>query len=163
MATTVNHPYSYDSSRIFDLFTQKEFIVQKYAHVGASNFDFIEFGEKDGTFIIHTTRDIHAEIPGFAKKFLKPTTTIEQQEIWTLSDDAIKKGTVSVKAKGLPMKMAGDLLIQPTDTGCENILTYEITVSIPLIGGKLARFLDEEGRGTADKEYAFALEFLSKE
>jgi hypothetical protein len=160
--TTVKYPYTFDSEAVFGVFTRKDFIEPKYAYVGATNFEFIEYGEKDGTFIIHTTRDISAEIPGFAKKFISPTTTIIQKEVWTLSDEPTKKGVVEVKAKGLPMQMAGDIILQPTNEGSENILTYEIKVNIPLIGGKLASFLDAEGRKTADKEYEFAVNFLNQ-
>jgi len=163
MATTkVTYPYTFDSETVFGVFTRKDFIEQKYASVGAMNLEFIEYGEKDGTFIIHTKRDITAEIPGFAKKFLKPTTTIIQKEVWTLTDEPTKKGTVDVQAKGLPMQMKGDIMLQPTNDGSENILNYEITVNIPFIGGKLASFLDAEGRKTAEKEYEFAVGFLNK-
>jgi len=160
--TTIKYPYSYDSDTVFGVFTRKDFIEQKYASVGATNLKFIEFGQKDGVFMIHTSRDISAEIPGFAKKFIRPTTTIIQKEIWNLSDDPIKKGVVDVQAKGLPMQMSGDLILQSTNEGSENILTYEIIVSIPFVGGKLASFLDGEGRKTGEKEYEFAVDFLSK-
>jgi len=161
--TTVTYPYSFDSETVFGVFIQKDFIEQKYASVGAVNLTFIEYGEKDGTFIIHTKRDIHAEIPGFAKKFLNPTTTIIQKEVWTLTNEPIKKGVVEVQAKGLPMQMAGDIILQPTNNGSENILSYEIKVNIPFVGGKLASFLDVEGRKTGDKEYEFAVDFLNKQ
>jgi hypothetical protein len=160
--TTVTYPYSFDSEKVFGVFTRKDFIEQKYASVGAVNLEFIEYGEKDGTFIIHTKRDIIADIPGFAKKFLSPTTTIIQKEVWTLTDDPTKKGVVEVQAKGLPMQMKGNILLQPTNNGSENVLIYEIKVNIPLVGGKLASFLDGEGRKTGDKEYEFALDFLNK-
>jgi len=162
MATTVKYPYSYDTETVFGVFTRKDFIEQKYASVGATNFEFIEYGEKDGSFIIHTKRDISAEVPGFAKTFLKPTSTIIQKEVWTLSDDPTKKGVVEVNGKGLPMKMTGDIILQPTDSGSENILTYDVTVSIPLVGKKIASFLDVEGRKTADQEYEFAVKFLNQ-
>jgi hypothetical protein len=160
--TTVRYPYTFDSETVFSVFTRKDFIEQKYASVGAENLNFIEYGEKEGTFIIHTTRDISANIPGFAKKFLNPTTTIIQKEVWTLTDDPTKKGVVEVQAKGLPMQMKGDIILQPTNDGSENVLTYEIKVSIPLVGGKLASFLDGEGRKTGDKEYEFAVQFLNQ-
>jgi cytochrome c biogenesis protein ResB len=160
--TTVRYPYSFDVETVFGVFTRKDFIEQKYASVGATNLKFLEYGEKDGTFIIHTERDINAEIPGFAKRFLNPTTTIVQKEVWTLSEEPVKKGVVDVKAKGLPMQMAGNIVLQPTNEGSENILTYEIKVNIPLVGGKLASFLDVEGQKTGNKEYEFAVEFLNR-
>jgi hypothetical protein len=161
MPTKVSYPYdSFDSETVFSVFTQKSFIEKKYESVGATHLEFIDFGEKNGEYIIHTKRNITAEIPGFAKKFIKPTSTIIQTEIWQLSNDSIKKGTVVVEAKGLPMKMTGDIVLQPTDNGSENILVYEIKVNIPFVGSQIARFLDAEGRKTADKEYEFAINYL---
>ncbi|MBF0452745.1 MAG: DUF2505 domain-containing protein [Candidatus Magnetomorum sp.] len=161
MKKTVTYPYdSFDTKTVFNIFTQKTFIEKKYASVGVTHLEFIDYGEKDGTFIIHTKRVVAAEVPGFAKKFIQPTTTVIQTELWTLTDEAIKKGTVRVEARGLPMKMSGDIILQPMDHGCENVLTYDITVNIPLIGGKLAKYLDEEGRKTANREYDFAIQFL---
>jgi len=160
--TTVRYPYSFNSETVFAVFTRKDFIEQKYASVGATNLQFIDYGEKEGTFVIHTTRDISADLPGFAKKFLNPTTTIVQKEVWTLTDDPTKKGVVEVQAKGLPMQMTGDIILKPTNDGSENILNYEIKVNIPLVGGKLASFLDGEGRKTGDQEYEFAVKFLNQ-
>jgi len=164
MSTTVSYPYdTFDTEKVFSVFTQKTFIEKKYESVGATHLEFIEYGEKDGKFIIHTKRNITAEIPGFAKKFIRPTTTIVQTEIWKLSDEPVKKGTVVVNAQGLPMKMVGDIILQPTDQGSENILVYEITVGIPLVGGKIANFLDTEGAKTAHKEYEFAINYLKNQ
>ena len=162
MSTTVKYPYLFDTETIFQVFTKKDFIEKKYASVGAKNLEFIEYGEKEGSFIIHTKRDLLLEVPGFAQKFIQPTTTIIQTEIWTLTDDKIKKGTAHVKPQGLSMiEMSGEIILQPTDEGSENIFTYEITINIPFIGTKLANFFDGEGRKTAQKEYEFAVQYIS--
>ena len=156
------YSYSYDTKTILEMFLSKNYIQKKFDTTGARNIDFLEFGEKDGKFIIKTKRDITAEIPGFAKKFIKPTSTITQTEKWDINNEELKTGTVEVTSTGLPVVMTGDLRIEPTEEGCKNTLEYEIKVNIPLIGGKLAKFLDDEGRKNAEKEYEFALNYLKK-
>jgi len=160
--TTVKYPYLFDTETIFKIFTKKNFIEEKYKAVGAKNIEFIEYGEKEGKFIIHTQRDILIEVPNFAKKFIQPTPTIIQTEIWNITDEDVKKGTAHVKVKGLSLaEMSGEIILQPTDNGSENVFTYGITVHIPFIGTKLSNFLDAEGKKAAQKEYEFAVQYVS--
>jgi hypothetical protein len=58
--------------------------------------------------------------------------------------------------------MSGTMRLYATDGGCANVVTITIDCSIPLVGGKLERFV---GATTADQlaeEYAFIQAYLEE-
>jgi len=162
MSSRVMHSYPIDSEALYNMLINKEYIAQKYEAIGAKNILFLEHGEKDNQFIVKTERIVSANIPSFAKKFLNPSSTIIQTEIWHLSNDPVKKSDVEVVGKGLPfaISMKGNNTIQPENEGCQNIFEFDIHVGIPLVGGKIASFLKEEGLKSGEQEYQFNLNYI---
>jgi len=162
MGFTLNHPFSKDVTTVFGMFTDPNYLTEKFTALGATNLELVEHGEKDGKFIIICKRDIPTNPPGFAKKILKSTNTIVETDIWDLSDPDVKRGTYTVDIKGTPITVTGTMTLSPTDTGSVNVVETEAKVSIPLIGGKIAAFIEDDTRNTLDNDYEYTKKYLDK-
>jgi hypothetical protein len=79
------------------------------------------------------------EVPGFARKFVGDEINIVQDETWTSSTDA----ALNVSIPGKPGHMAGTIKLVGDDAGTTEVVAVDVTVKIPLVGGKIADFIGD--------------------
>jgi hypothetical protein len=91
---------------------------------------------------MHVLIDQHrpaTEVPGFARKFVGEEINIVQDETWSSTTDA----RLSVTIPGKPGKMTGTIQLVGDDAGTTEVVDVDVSVSIPLVGGKIADFIGE--------------------
>ncbi len=97
-------------------------------------------------------------IPAFATKFVGDEIAIEQRETWSSPSGA----DLEVTIPGKPMRMRGAIsLAADADGHTVERVRGEISVSIPLIGGKLAGFVGDIFRLALDAEHAVGRSWLA--
>ncbi|NLE47095.1 MAG: DUF2505 domain-containing protein [Sandaracinaceae bacterium] len=84
-------------------------------------------------------RTVDAEVPSFAKKLFKPTNRVHETKDW---DPATRSAKLLVDIKGTPVSIEGTIRIVPDGDGCLYNVDYTVKCSIPLIGKKLAEYVD---------------------
>jgi uncharacterized protein YndB with AHSA1/START domain len=74
-------------------------------------------------------------VPGFARKVVGEQTRVVQTETWT---DA-RHARLRLEIPGKPGHVEGDIVLEggPGSSGTVETFTGEVTVSVPLVGGKL--------------------------
>lgn len=77
------------------------------------------------------------KVPSFAKKIVGDSTTIVQTEDWTSPTHA----TIHVGIPGKPGEMVGTAVLVEKDGVTTETVTLDITVKIPLVGGKVEELL----------------------
>lgn len=89
----------------------------------------------DGDALLITIDQGHAtdRIPGFARKFVGEEIHMIQSETWT--DPA--HGHISVSIPGKPGEMKGTATLVEDAGGVTETADMEITVHVPLVGGKI--------------------------
>jgi hypothetical protein len=104
------------------------------------------------------------EVPGFAKKFLKPLNTVEQTDEWQPpSAKGERNGTWKVSASGVPVSVVGTQRLARAAKGHTVLeITGDITCSIPLLGGKLASFVGGDVERTIHAEQEFNDTYLAR-
>jgi len=105
-----------------------------------------------------TRRTVDIEgLPGFATKVIKPTNTMEQIDRWDAPDtDGSHNGTFTIEVKGAPVKVAGNMSLEPTaDGGTRHTVNGKLDVKVPLIGGKIAAWAEGPSQQRLDAEYDF--------
>jgi hypothetical protein len=162
MDIDVTNHYPADVATVFAMITDPEFLEQRYAVVGATHVS-VSCEEDGGTFRITIDRTVPVTVPAFARRVLQPTTNIHQVDEWSLEDREEMQGTWSVKAKGLPIEMQGDIRLVPSGSGCDHEITGEMHVGVPLIGGRLKRFLLGDTLESISGEHAFGVAWLAGE
>lgn len=72
-------------------------------------------------------------VPGFAKKFVGGEVEIRQEESWASPE----RGDIHVTIPGKPGAMEGTAVLTERDGVTTETVTLDVTVKIPLVGGKI--------------------------
>jgi Protein of unknown function (DUF2505) len=145
---TATHRYDHPADAVFALLTDFDAVKEKYEALGHRDVKLVRReAPADGSVTMVTTRVVPMEVPGFAKKFLKPTNNVTQTDSWGAPDaDGVRTGTYAVDAKGVPVTLGGTLRLAPDGDGCTNEIRTTITSKVPLVGGKLADFVGGDAK-----------------
>ena len=105
---------------------------------------------------IVSSRLVDVELPGFAKKALKPTNTMKQTDEWHRQSDGSWSGTFDVDVQGAPAHISGTMELAPDSDGARHVVVLDLQVKIPIIGGKIADWVGKnDGQRSLDAEFAF--------
>lgn len=164
MSTTIEaiHEYDHDLETVYGEFTNPDFYIAKFEGVGARNVEVVGCSEDDGVFAIETSREVPLEVPGALKSLLGGWTTIVQSEEWTETEDGEYVNQLEIASDGVPANMSGTMRLYATDAGCVNEVSITIDCSLPLIGGRLERFVGATTSAQLDEEYAFVQSWLDE-
>lgn len=156
MKLSETHAYPVPVETVIAMLSDKSATVEKYESMGHQDVEVTEFAADDDSLHIVSQRVVTVDLPGFAKKALKPTNTVVQTDDWKRAADGSWAGTFTGDVKGSPVKIAGAMTLTPTGDGCEHQVTINVDVKIPLVGGKIADWAGKNDvRRTLDAEFAF--------
>jgi hypothetical protein len=125
-------------------------------------------GGVSGTFEIETDGDVTTAVadqvqpatglPSFATKFVGSEINIVQREEWSSAEYA----DLHVTIPGKPGQMTGSIsLVEDGGTTTETV-DVEITVNIPLVGGKIEKLIGDMLRKALRAEERVARDYLSR-
>jgi hypothetical protein len=142
---------------VFALFTDPDVVRARYEAAGDRDIEILECGAQGDGFLIRTSRTVDVDLPGFARKVLKPTNTMIQVDTWSARDlDGARDGDFAIEVKGSPVKVAGEMRIEPTADGAtRHTVDGKLEVKVPLIGGKVANWAEGPSQQRLDGEYDF--------
>lgn len=90
-----------------------------------------------------------AGLPAIAKKIAGDTTRAVVTEVWA----SPTTGTIEIVAPGKPTKAVGTVSLVPDGDTTRHVTDLEVTVKVPLVGGKLEKLMaDNIGQGLAVEE-----------
>ncbi|MEZ5274273.1 MAG: DUF2505 domain-containing protein [Ilumatobacteraceae bacterium] len=157
------HTYAAPPDVVFEAMTDPAVLAEKYAALGHRNIEIIEHSVSRTGVAVHSRREVPMEVPGFARRLLSPTNTVEQHDRWgAAAADGTRTGTWEVAARGVPVKVGGTLHLAPAPGGTVVEIHGDVSSSVPLIGGKLASFIGHDVERTMHAEEAFNDEYLSR-
>jgi hypothetical protein len=94
--------------------------------------------DASGGAFVRVERTMPAEVPDFVKKLVGQTLDVRQTENWSAPGaDGRRTADVRVDVVGQPAKMTGTIVLEPTSDGCHEVVTGQVKVSIPLLGGRI--------------------------
>jgi len=156
------HTYDASIDAVLSMLRDRDATVAKYEGMGHRDVEIVACDETDGGLHIESSRVVDVDLPGFAKKVLKPTNTMRQTDNWTAANDGSWTGTFDVDVQGSPVKINGSMRLTPGDGSCTHDVTIEVKVSVPLVGGRIADWAGKNDvRRTLDAEFAFGDEWLA--
>lgn len=95
----------------------------------------------DGGLRLVTRRRLPESVPSFLTRFAAPGSAVTQTDVWGPDQGGRRRGTWSVELAAAPATLGGDLLLEPSDGGCRWGVDGEVTVRVPLVGGRAEHFL----------------------
>ena len=162
MRLHARHDYEADPAEVFAMLTDEAFLRAKLEARGDTDVRVLECGPGPDGFRIVTRRMVALEVPGFARRFLRPANAVTQTDVWSDPDaDGSRTGTWKVDASGVPVAMTGTMTLTGTSRHSVEDIDGEVSCSVPVLGGRLAAFV---GRTAADNlvaEHGFAQRWLA--
>jgi hypothetical protein len=141
---------------VMAMFRDETATVARYESMGHRDVKVLELTSNDDAVRIVSSRVVDVELPGFAKKALKPTNTMQQTDEWHRQGDGSWSGTFAVDVQGAPVRIDGTMRLTPEAEGARHEVTLDLQVKIPLIGGKVADWVGKnDAQRTLDAEFAF--------
>lgn len=150
---------------VFEAFTTPGVVVAKYEHLGHSNVRIVEFEQRFGTVTIRSRREVPTEVPGFASRFFRPSTVVEENIQWDSSQpDGSRSGTWQVTARGVPVTAGGVQRLVPTADGAtERVVEGEVVCPMPGEQARLAEVVLAGIERTLADEDLFIERWLSSQ
>jgi hypothetical protein len=160
LSATIDYPA--DLATAYALVTDGELAAERYTAGGHEGVELLGQGE-DGDVLWWKTRgNVTVDLPGFAKKVLQPTNTIEQEHRWGAPADGLAEGSFTVETKGAPVQTHGTMRLESLpDGGTRHTIQATLKVKVPLIGGKVEAWGKDDFQQQLDHELAFNRERLS--
>ena len=157
------HTYAAPADVVFAMMTTPQVLTEKYTALGHSGITILDHSEHGGAVEVRSRRTVPMEVPGFAKRFLSPTNSVEQHDRWDApAKDGSRRGTWEVNARGVPVTAGGTLRLTPGQRGTTVVeIAGDVTSSVPLVGGKLASFVGADVERTLHAEEAFNDRYLA--
>ena len=137
------HKHTFDApiEKCWQMFHDPASHVAKFEGMGHHDVEILAEAVTDDHLHIEITREVDVEgIPGFAKKFMKPRNTVVSIDDWFDHGDGTYGGEFSLDTKGVPVEITGTTLLEAAGKKTHYTVTLEISVKVPLVGGRLAAF-----------------------
>jgi Protein of unknown function (DUF2505) len=159
--STSPHP----ADEIYATMVDPDFLQARLAAIGGPGAALLEH-HADGEGARYRLRhgiDPKA-VPSVVRSVMPSNITIERTERWTRRDGGHYLGDVDVAISGAPGSVAGGMRLRDVpDEGSELQVRVDVTVKVPLIGGKIEGVVVEQLRSLLDMESAFTQKWLAGE
>ena len=110
---------------------------------GATTLDTLTV-DSDGAIAVATTQDLgHDVLPGVLAKVFPGDLTLVRTEKWRPAADRVS-GEVTIAASGVPGNGVGTALLAPATDGSSLTLSGTIEVRIPLVGGRIEKYICDQ-------------------
>ena len=116
----------------------------------------------DGGLLLAVARELPDGAPGYLARLLPKDGRVVQTDDWGPADgDGVRSGTWQVELPGAPARLGGSLRVEPVGRVTRYLRDGEVTVSVPLVGGKAERFIAEMVMRLGQRESDLLLELLA--
>ena len=88
MGFSGDQTYQAPVEAVIALFVESNVVRARYEAAGDRDIEILECGPDGDGFVIRTSRTVDVDLPGFARRVLKPTNTLVQVDRWGPADAA---------------------------------------------------------------------------
>jgi hypothetical protein len=110
-------------------FVDPAVVRARYDAAGDRDLEVLECGADGDDLVIHTRRTVDVE--------------------------GLRSGTFTIDVKGAPVKIRGTMRLEPADGGTRHTVRGEFSVSVPLVGGRIAAWAEGPAQQRLEAEFAF--------
>jgi hypothetical protein len=131
--------------------------------MGYSNIELVSAEPGDDSLDISISRDVEVEVPSIAKKVLKPKNHITSTDRWWRDPDGTCHGTSTLDIKGLPVESSAVATFEADadGTGCTYSLVLTMTITVPIVGERVAKALRGQLADQLEAEFDAAEAWLA--
>lgn len=138
-----SHESSGGVEEVFEILTSPDWPARKAAELNDGSAVVERAEHPDGGVRFVVSRTLPSGAPGFLERFLPADGQIVQTDEWGPAAGGERRGRWTVSIPGAPASMGGTMRLEPTAAGTRHAIEGEVTVKVPLIGGKAERFIGD--------------------
>jgi hypothetical protein len=151
MKIQVKHSLKTDVGSAFKLCTEQKSQEAIYAKLGGADRKIKREGRAPNV-TLRISRKMPANPPAAIKRLVPATNDVSHTEKWGADGDGFAADIV-VEIRGVPVKIVGTKVLQPEKGGSSVAWAFDITSSIPLLGGVIASFAGDELKKNLEDEF----------
>ena len=151
----VAHPID----EVFELLTDPDFLVERSISIGEDSADAEIEEDEDGKVYVKMTREVTRDLPSFLAKLFSAKQKLTMEETWQqVGDNWLGKGEYTVE--GQPVNIKTDITLKSDGSGCVYTIKYNPKAKIPMIGGKVEKYIKGNCEDGTRKEMDFLVKKL---
>ena len=151
--------FSHSTAAVFDLFCDPDFLVQRSTALGELSAD-AEVDQVGNKIIIKMRREVKRDLPSFLAKIFNPQQVLSVTEEWLQMGETFV-GKSNYVVEGQPVTVTTEMTLKPSANGSVFSITYKAKASIPLIGGKIEKYIISQCEEGTHKECEYAAKRLA--
>jgi hypothetical protein len=147
-------PRSFDMATDYDcsvdqvhrVLRDKKYWLARLADSGAdeARLDAIDL-RADGGVTVVTTQVLRAgQLPALVSQFHRGDLVIQREERWAPVLDGIANAVITGSISGAPVSVTGRGDLTPSGTSARLAFHADVAVRVPLVGGKLEKFIGNQ-------------------
>lgn len=155
------HVLTKTADHVIKMYTDQAFFERKYKALEGWDIEVLSCEKTAKQFSIrckYSMKSSNPDIPAFAQKLMGTTVNITQTDTW---DIAKKTGRLEVEIKGTPVKVTADMTLKDEGKGAVNVLKWNISCSVPLIGGKIEALIVKDINAKSANDVAVTNKILA--
>jgi hypothetical protein len=154
-------PYSADE--VYATMVDPDYLRARLQQIGGPGAGLLEHeaGVEGARYRLRHGLDAK-DLPSVVRGVLPGNISIERTERWTRQESGRYLGDVQVDIPGTPASAAGGMRLRDLpDGGSELHVRADVTVSVPLIGGKIEDIVAQQVQNLLTAETAFTGQWLA--
>jgi hypothetical protein len=123
------------------LLADRDFVADVCAASAATAWDVEVSGGPEGAFTVTTVRTLPTdELPDTFRRLLGGSLQVRQVDSWQApAGDGSRSGSTELAVVGKPVRATATMALRPGGSGCEQVVTGELSAKVPLVGGRVER------------------------
>ncbi len=141
---------------VFELLTDPDFLVERSIGIGEDSADCEIEEDENGKIYITMNREVTRDLPSFLAKLFSAKQKLTMKETWQqVGSNWIGKGEYTVE--GQPVNITIDITLKSEGDGCVYSTKYSAKAKIPMIGGKVEKYI----KGNCEDGTRAEMDFLA--
>ncbi len=155
--------YAGTVEQIHAAFCDEQYWLARLAASGADEWTLESFRVGgDGGVDVVTTQVLRAQrLPGVVHQFHHGDLEIRRAETWTGVSDGAAQAAVASSIVRAPVALNGDASLSPVIDGARLAFRATVEVRIPLVGGKMEKFIGNQLINLLNDEQQFTTRWIS--
>ena len=145
--------FSHPIDDVFELFCDPDFLVERSMALGELSAD-AEIEDEGSKVTINMRREVTRDLPKVLAKVFDPKQVLNMTEQWQQIGEAFI-GKSSFTVEGQPVDVNTEMTLKPSGDGCVFQIDYKAKAKIPLVGGKVEKFIISNCLEGTQKEMEF--------
>lgn len=155
MHVSLTDSFTLPPRAVLELMKSEDFQREKADRINTLEFDMhVEDGP--APTVVTQRKLATANLPEFIKPMLNPTMTVTETEQWQepTTPDGHRTGLFTIDVDGAPVRLVGDVVLEPARNGSQLTFSGELTSSVPLFRNKIEESASGSVVATIKAEFA---------